>query len=335
MKDIRVLICCRRVPDEKILSIVRAVSARLVVEARGHDIEKDVSVWRDVEVLYTDNLLPPEGAAPNLRWIQGNYAGVDRWGLLPVTQPYIWTTTSGVHQHVAEFGLTIMFAFAHKLNLIFDNQKAAAWPSDRPDLFEPYELRGATVGIIGYGSIGRQLGFLCRSLGMRVLAADHEEVLAREPVWKLPGVPPVSASLPDRLYSPADFDDLLRQSDYVVLCVPYTPDTHHMIDARKLALMKPDAVLVNIARGGLVDEQALIDVLRAGKIRGAGLDVYSQEPLPASSPLWHLPNVIASPHVAGFSPNYLERAMTLFAENLRRYIVGEPLLNVVQKNRGY
>ena len=99
--------------------------------------------------------------------------------------------------------------------------------------------------------------------------------------------------------------------------------------------MKPSAVLINIARGGVVDEQALISVLKAERIRGAGLDVYSQEPLPPSSPLWSLPNVIASPHVAGFSPHYFERAMTLFAENLRRYVAGEPLLNVVQKDRGY
>lgn len=121
----------------------------------------------------------------------------------------------------------------------------------------------------------------------------------------------------------------------MVLCVPYTPGTHHLIDGRKLALMKPSAVLINIARGGVIDEPALVGVLKAGKIRGAGLDVYSQEPLSPSSPLWSLPNVIASPHVAGFSPRYFERAMTLFAENLRRYAAGEPLLNVVQKERGY
>jgi phosphoglycerate dehydrogenase-like enzyme len=108
-----------------------------------------------------------------------------------------------------------------------------------------------------------------------------------------------------------------------------------MINAETLAVMKPNAVLINVARGNVVDEAALVDALKAGKIRGAGLDVYSEEPLPSSSPFWKLPNVIACPHIAGFSPHYIARAMTLFAENLRRYIAGEPLLNVVQKQRGY
>jgi phosphoglycerate dehydrogenase-like enzyme len=141
--------------------------------------------------------------------------------------------------------------------------------------------------------------------------------------------------VPDHLYDPSDIKSLLKESDYVVLCAPYTPQTHHMINAETLAVMKPTAVLVNVGRGNLVDETALIEVLKAGKIRGAGLDVYSEEPLPPSSPLWKLPNVIACPHVAGLSPHYLARAMTLFAENLRRYLAGEPLLNVVQKERGY
>ncbi len=336
MNEIHVLICHRHLADERILAMLRKVSSRLVIEARASkDVGNAVDLWRDVEVLYTDDPLPPEGSAPNLRWIQGNYAGVDRWGRLPVTQPYTWTTTSGIHVQVAEFGLTLMLAFSHRLTLILDNQKAAGWPPDRLDVFEPYELRGSTVGIIGYGSIGRQLGYVCRAFGMRVLAADRAEVLTSEPEWKLPGIPSVAETLPDRLYDPSDFDELLRESDYVVLCVPYTPGTHHLIDGRKLALMKPSAVLINIARGGVIDEPALVGVLKAGKIRGAGLDVYSQEPLSPSSPLWSLPNVIASPHVAGFSPRYFERAMTLFAENLRRYAAGEPLLNVVQKERGY
>ena len=232
MNEIHVLICHRYLADKEILAMLRKVSSRLVIEARANkDVGNAVDLWRDVEVLYTDDPLPPEGSAPNLRWIQGNYAGVDRWGRLPVTQPYIWTTTSGIHVQVAEFGLTMMLAFSHRLTLILDNQKAAGWPPDRLDSFEPYELRGSTVGIIGYGSIGRQLGYVCRAFGMRVLAADRAEVLTHEPEWKLPGIPSVSQSLPDRLYDPSDFEELLRESDYVVLCVPYTPGTHHLIDA--------------------------------------------------------------------------------------------------------
>ncbi len=334
MDEVKVLIFTREALEEKLLAKLRQVSPRLVFDVhRTGEAEKlGPGVWRDAEILFTSDPLPPEGGANRLRWIQGYYAGVDRWGQLPFTLPYVFTTTSGIHVHVAEHAVTLMLAFARKLRLIFENQAKAAWPEDRFTIFEPYELRDSTVGIIGYGVIGRQLGTICRAFGMRVLAADRPEVLTVEPPWRLPGS---GTALPDHLYDTSDIKSLLKESDYVVLCVPYTPGTHHMINTETLGVMKPTAVLINVARGNVVDEPALIEVLKAGKIRGAGLDVYSQEPLPSSSPFWKLPNVIACPHVAGFSPHYLARAMTLFAENLRRYLAGEPLLNVVQKERGY
>jgi phosphoglycerate dehydrogenase-like enzyme len=319
--------------DDKVLAKLRQVSPRLVIEAQTTKEAGERGIeWRDAEVLFTSDPLPPEGSAPRLRWIQGYYAGIDRWGQLPMTMPVIFTTTSGIHVQVAELAMTLMLAFSRKLPLILDYQRRAEWPKDRFTTFEPYELRDSTVGIIGYGIIGRQVGTLCRAFGMRVLAADRAEVLTVEPPWRLPEA---GTAVPDRLYDPSDIKLLLNESDYVVLCVPYTPQTHGMINADTLAAMKPNAVLINVARGNVVDEAALIDALKAGKIRGAGLDVYSEEPLPSSSPFWKLPNVIACPHVAGFSPHYIKRAMTLFAENLRRYIAGEPLLNVVQKQRGY
>lgn len=334
MDKVKVLIFTQEVMEEKLLAILRQVSPRLVIEAHA-DREAEalgVGIWHDVDVLFTHDPLPPEGGAPKLRWIQSFYAGVDRWGQLPFTLPYIFTTTSGIHVHVAELAVTLMLAFAHKLRLIFENQEKAAWPADRFAIFEPYELRDSTVGIIGYGVIGRQVGTICRAFGMRVLAADRPEVLSVEPPWRLPGS---GTALPDHLCEPSEIKSLLKESDYVVLCVPYTPQTHHLINAEALGVMKPTAVLINVARGKVVDELALIEVLKTGKIRGAGLDVYSEEPLPPSSPLWKLPNVIACPHIAGFSPHSLARATTLFAENLRRYLAGEPLLNVVQKERGY
>jgi phosphoglycerate dehydrogenase-like enzyme len=334
MNEVKVLIFTRDAMEEKLLASLRQVSPRLVIEAhRGSEVEKlGPGIWRDVEVLFTTDPLPPEGAAPNLRWVQGYYAGVDRWGKLPFTLPYIFTTTSGIHVHVAELVMTLMLAFARKLRLLLENQQKAAWPADRFTTFEPYELRDSTVGIIGYGVIGRQVGTICRAFGMRVLAVDRPEVLTVEPPWRLPGS---GTAVPDRLYDPSDIKSVLKESDYVVLCVPYTPQTQGMINADTLAVMKPTAVLINVARGNVVDEPALIEALKAGKIRGAGLDVYTEEPLPSTSPFWKLPNVIACPHVAGLSPHYLARAVTLFAENLRRYLAGEPLLNVVQKERGY
>jgi phosphoglycerate dehydrogenase-like enzyme len=334
MDQVKVLIFTRDAVNEKLLAMLRQVSPRLAIEAHTvKEAEKlGADVWQDVEVLFTTDPLPPEGGAPNLRWIQGYYAGVDRWGQLPFTLPYIFTTTSGIHVHVAELVMTLMLAFARKLRLLLENQQKAAWPPDRFATFEPYELRDSTVGIIGYGVIGRQVGTICRAFGMRVVAADRPEVLTVEPPWRLPGS---GTAVPDHLYDPSDIKSLLKESDYVVLCIPYTPQTHGLINADTLAVMKPTAVLINVARGNVVDEPALIEALKAGKIRGAGLDVYSEEPLPPTSPFWRLPNVIACPHVAGLSPHYVARAMTLFAENLRRYLAGEPLLNMVQKDRGY
>jgi phosphoglycerate dehydrogenase-like enzyme len=140
---------------------------------------------------------------------------------------------------------------------------------------------------------------------------------------------------PDRLYSPDQLTGILPECDYVVLTVPYTSATHHLIDRRALRVMKPTAVLINVARGSVVDEAALIHALREGWIAGAALDVFEQEPLADDSPLWAMDNVIISPHVAGFSPHYDDRATALFAENLRRYLAGEPLLNQVERGREY
>jgi D-2-hydroxyacid dehydrogenase (NADP+) len=128
---------------------------------------------------------------------------------------------------------------------------------------------------------------------------------------------------------------MLAECDYVVVAAPLTPETRGLLGAAEFQVMKREAVIVNVARGSVIDEAALIDVLRTGVIGGAALDVFEQEPLPADSPLWQLPNVIISPHVSGFTPHYDERALALFAENLRRYVAGEPLLNVVDVQRGY
>src|SRR5262249_18713581 len=140
---------------------------------------------------------------------------------------------------------------------------------------------------------------------------------------------------PNRLYPPEALHSFLGECDFVILTIPLTGDTQHMINAAALKAMKPNAVLVNIARGDIIDEAALIEALRAEKIRGAALDVFAEEPLPNESPLWGLPNVIISPHISGTSHLYYERAASLFTENLRRFISGEPLLNQVERNRGY
>jgi phosphoglycerate dehydrogenase-like enzyme len=144
-----------------------------------------------------------------------------------------------------------------------------------------------------------------------------------------------AGEIPQQFYSPQSLHEMLAECDYVVIALPLTSETVHFVGEAELRAMKPGAYLVNIARGPIVDEEVLIQALREGWIAGAGLDVFEEEPLPSDSPLWDMENVLISPHVAGFTPRYDERAVALFAENLRRYVEGEPLLNLVDKARGY
>jgi phosphoglycerate dehydrogenase-like enzyme len=333
MTKIKVLITTRLPVTAGQLDMLRAVSPRLEINARVTISSEPIAdLLPDVEILYTDHLLPSEETMPNLRWVQGHYAGIDNWGRRPLDTSVVWTTTSGIHVHTAELVLALMLAFARKLPLMLDYQAKADWSEERFTALMPFELRDSTVGIIGYGSIGRQVGTLCRAFGMRVIATGRDEKISLGPAWKLPGI---FYTMPERVYDPADIRLLMAESDYVVLSVPATPQTYQIINGETIAAMKPTSVLINVARGSVIDESALIDALKSGKIRGAGLDVFVEEPLPATSPFWHMPNVIVSPRAGGFSPHYMSRSMDFFAENLRRYVVGEPLLNVVEKDKGY
>lgn len=336
---IHVLILTQSPIPEALLEQVRAVSPRLQVEHRtAASVEAAGDVWRTVEVLYTTGLAPAPEAAPALRWVQGHFAGADHFlqqhpALL---QQATLTTASGVHApNMAEYILMMMLAWAHRLPRMLEYQLRAEWPKDRWGLFAPRELRGGTLGIIGYGSIGRETARLAKAFGMRVLATKRNHQQVAEDGWGLSGVGDPTLENVDQLYPAAALTDLLAECDYVALTVPLSAATRGMIGAEALKAMKPDALLINVARGGVVDESALIEALQSGVIGGAALDVFAQEPLPADSPLWTLPNVILSPHVSGFTPDYDARAMALFAENLRRYLAGERLLNLVELERGY
>lgn len=318
---------------------VRAVSPRLRIEHRtAQSLEEAGDIWREVEVLYTTDLVPPPEAAPALRWVQGNSAGVD--GLLrqhsALLRHVTLTTASGVHApNMAEYIVMMMLAWAHHLPRMLAYQKRAEWPPDRWALFAPRELRGGTLGIIGYGSIGRETARLAKAFGMRVLATKRNHLAVVEEGWNLSGVGDPALESVERLYPIAALRELLAECDYVALTVPLSPATRGMMGVDEFKAMKPNALLINVARGGVVDESALIEALKSGAIGGAALDVFAHEPLPADSPLWTLPNVLLSPHVSGLTPDYDLRAMALFAENLRRYVAGETLLNVVEPERGY
>jgi phosphoglycerate dehydrogenase-like enzyme len=321
------------------LDRVRAVSPRVdlrtQVVARLADV--DPASWEGAEVLYTTSDLPASEQAPALRWVQAHYAGINRLLEHPLLKrPGLrLTTMSGVHGvNMGEHVLMLMLACAHQLPLMLRAQTAREWSAERVS-GAVRELRGATLGILGYGSIGREAARQARALGMRVLASKRDVAHPEDTGWYQAGTGDPTGALVERFYGPDNWRDLLPECDFVLVAAPLTPGTQHLIDAAALKAMRPTAVLMNVARGDLVDEPALIAALQAGTIGGAALDVFAQEPLPPGSPLWDLPNVIITPHMAGSSPAYNTRAMTLFAENVRRYLAGEPLLNVVDVGHGY
>jgi len=200
----------------------------------------------------------------------------------------------------------------------------------------PTEVRGATLGIIGYGSIGRELARIAKTaLGMTVLACKRDPARRTDDGYCLPGTGDPDGRMPDEWLAPSGLAALLERSDAVVMCAPLTRETRGMIGARELAAMKRDAYFINVGRGETVDEAALAAALAAGRLAGAAVDVFAQEPPAAGHPLYALNNVILSPHVSGFLPSYDDKCVELFAENLRRYLAGDTLLNLVDRARGY
>jgi phosphoglycerate dehydrogenase-like enzyme len=333
------LLCLLRFTEDQ-LDKLRAVSPRLEVHqvtgATFDDLPEDL---RDrLEILYGWGPLVEEAHRfPQLKWIQAHSAGVNNLLDKPVWQTdVLLTTANGIHTiQMAEHTLAMMLAFRWKLPDMFRWQRQNEWPVGRWDKVIMPELRGSTLGIVGYGAIGRELARLARAMGMRVLAVNRSGQRYRDDSFSIPGTGDPDAAIPETIYSAGDLLAMLPQCDYVVVLAPLTPDTHHFVGPEAFAQMKETAFFFNLGRGPVVDEAALIQALSQGKIAGAGLDVFEKEPLPSDSLLWQMENVIISPHVAGFTPHYDERASDLFAENLRRYLAGERLLNLVERDRGY
>lgn len=258
--------------------------------------------------------------APRLRWVQVMSAGVEAvldGGIRE--SPVVLTNVSGIHATpIAEFVLGLMLMFAKGAPMCFRMKQEREWTR-----FPPSVLRSQTVGVVGLGSIGREVARLAKCFGMRVMATRRSAKRAG------------GARNVDMLLPPDQLRLLLAESDYVVLALPLTRETRGLIGVEELRAMKPTAYLINITRGGVVDEGALIRALEEHWLAGAGLDVFAIEPLPRDSRLWDLPNVILSPHISGGMEDYVARATEVFVENLRRYLDGRKLVNVVNKRRGY
>jgi phosphoglycerate dehydrogenase-like enzyme len=277
----------------------------------------------DAEVAFTSRLTPAafkEAAA--LRWVHSPAAGVGSMLFDDMRASDVQLSNSrGMNARaVAEHALALIFALARRLPQAIEAQRTGKWIQQ--ELSGLPTLHGRTLGIVGLGAIGARLAQMAAGLGLRVIATRRDPKAERPP--EVAEVMPVSA-----------LSRLLAESDIVVIAAPLTEQTRELIGAAELALMKPTAWLINVARGKLVREKDLAEALSAGRLAGAGLDVFEREPPPGDSPLWGLPNVIMTPHVAGFRDDYWEAAVDLFAENLRRYRAGWPLLNLVDKNAGY
>lgn len=323
--------------SDELLAELREISPQYNIERHFPDVSDDVIA--NTEILYTTRYYPEPEQAPKLRWIQMHSAGMNHAFKHRIIQAedVVVTSSSGIHAtNMAHYTIMMMLMFNYEMRRAMDYQSKAHWPDTPMGAFSPRDMSEQTVGIVGYGSIGREVGRLCSEMGMTVLASKRDVMkIAEFDEYTEPGTGDPSGDIPDRIYPSEAIESMAKDCDYLVLIVPLTDETHHMINDAVFDAMKDTAVLVNIARGAVVDEKALITALSSGKIGGAALDVFEKEPLPSTSPLWNLDNVIITPHISGFTKNYHEKAARVFKENLRRYLDNRSLLNQLNRQKGY
>jgi phosphoglycerate dehydrogenase-like enzyme len=279
---------------------------------------------QDADIFAGFNLLPGQlAAARKLKWIHVTAAGVAQLMRPDVRARGITITNSrGVHAiTMAEHTIGLLIALARKFPASIRFQEQRRWAQQEIWESRPSELQGATLVIIGFGAIGGELARRARAFGMRV--------------WAVTRSGRADESLAERVFPSTELARVLPEADYLVLAAPETPSTHHMIGEAQLAAMKPSACLINVARGSLVDESALINALERGIIAAAALDVAEKEPLPSESPLWSAKNVLITPHTSSVSNQLWPRQQKLLLENLERWFAGRELINLVDFSRGY
>jgi phosphoglycerate dehydrogenase-like enzyme len=279
-------------------------------EKRWEELLEKADILFDFDYSHRQDL--PD-IAPNVRWVQSTSAGIGQYvkryrydTRMPDT---VFTTASGAHARpLAEYVIMATLVYYKGLIQILEQQNRKSW-----ERMAGTDLEGRTMAVIGLGRIGRETARMASALNMRVIGTDlypNEESV-------------------DQFFNLDKFREMLPLADVVVLCVPHTPDTEKMIGAREFAAMQKGAFFINIARGAIVDEAALIETLQSGHLSGAALDVFAEEPLPSDSPLWDMPNVIVSPHSASTSDRENMRLTEIFCDNLQRFLKDEPLRNVL------
>jgi phosphoglycerate dehydrogenase-like enzyme len=318
------------------LEAIRAAAPGSRIVTIGFDGHPDGPL-EDVEVMLRGRF-PAElfdrilARSPSLRWVHSATAGVERV-LTPSSRARDLTITNarGVFSRpIAEYVMLMILAVSRRLPSLLELQAERTWQP-----LEARELRDVTVGIVGLGSIGRAVGALATAFGCRVIATRRRPEAGSQAADGAGDEPYLGSLMLERVLAPEQLPELLAESDFVVLAAPLTGDTHGLIGDEAIARMKSGAWVINVARGELVDERALARAVRGGRLGGAVLDTFREEPLPPTSPLYDLPNVILTPHTSWSSTRVLDRSVDLFCDNLRRYAAGRPLVNVVDPNAGY
>ncbi|HUX21440.1 MAG TPA: D-2-hydroxyacid dehydrogenase [Spirochaetia bacterium] len=320
MKVLLIAIEPERIPSERLAEIRSiAMGYETLVSKNEEEIR---SRHEDIEVVAGSIPHRLLIELPNLRWYQQYGAGADWLMKHPETaeRDFLLTNSSGVHAvPITEHIMAYLLCFARGFKASILGQGQRVWEENRRQPL--FELYGKRALLIGVGAIGARFAGVASVFGMEVVGVRRTTGRRVEGILRTVGPDSIDAELPE--------------ADFLVLTMPHTPETHHMIDERRIALMKSSSYLVNIGRGGTVDEEALVKALSERRIAGAGLDVFETEPLPEGSKLWELENVIITPHYSGITPRYTERFMEIFIDNLKRFVRGEALRNLVDMNRGY
>jgi phosphoglycerate dehydrogenase-like enzyme len=310
------------IPLEYVERLRAAFPAHTFLHAKDH--AEASALYPAADVVFAGQITRAQfTAARRLRWLHSPAAGVGGM-LFPemIASDVVLTNSRGMSaETIAEHVLAVTLAIFRRLPHAFRSQAAREWAQDAIGAERNRLIAGSHVLVVGLGSIGTAVARRFRLLGARVTGLRRRVPETPDGDW--------TAAPADRLHA------LLPDADVVVIAAPHTRDTRNLIGARALGLMSRAAVLVNVSRGQLVDEAALVAALRTGTIAAAALDVFVDEPLPPESPFWDLPNVLVTPHTSGFRPDHWDAAVDLFADNLRRFDAGEPLLNVVDKDAGY
>ena len=327
---------------ESALDVIRAVDPRIEIHnvsqnlARymrepedpqvdvGLAIEEGTAIQQRDRIWFTFFSGDLAGQASALEWIALASAGANQILDRPIGEDVVITKMPGLAARViGEWVIAFMLMDAKRMIRLIEAHRQGTWARS-----DPQTLEGATVGIIGYGAIGSEIARFCDAFGARVVGIRRRA--------SGDGAPPQSAPQSVAyVWPPERLNDVLSESDYVVLAVPLTDDTHHLIGEQELAAMKPGAALINIARGEVVDWDAQVAALNSGRLRASYTDVTSPEPLPDGHPLWSVPSLFITPHNSGLQPNYFGKAAYRFAENLRRFINSEPLRDTVDRHAGY